>query len=475
MLNLLQYKAWALEETFFNQWAHIVLSGHIDRFIKPVSLQDHLTRIVNLVELGAEEGMTAAELAPNDIKLSYDMNGQLQVPVFKVGGQNIAVLPVIGTLTKYNDLCSMGMQSLQTLFNRLNANPQIHGTVMLGDTPGGTVDGTPEFAVAIKNSPKPVGWFADNLTASAGLWLASQCSVIIGNKNNPTALGSIGAMRAMQNFSKMMEIGNMPEVHLITAPQSKDKVKHDPTKSWTEEDLKAMSEEARPYAAMIIDAVKAGRGDKLDTSAEGLFTGGMFDVTKAKQIGLIDGVGTLQTALNKVAELVRSQNSAIKSVANTQSNTSAERAQANMKFPKLSSLFSGEAWGKALSAFTEDEAPLEAAEQKVATMEADLVKATGEKAAAETRATSAEAKVTELNTQVSTLTSEKASLEATVALQKTALDAKPTGQATTVITDSREENQANEESASKKKSFRSKADDEADAIVAASFPNLNKK
>jgi protease-4 len=442
MLGILQYHVWALEESYFKQWAPIALSGHLDRFIKKVSLEDHKDRIQNLLELS----FASAEVTPADAKLYYDIYGQIQVPIFKVGGKNIAVIPVIGPVTKYNDLCSLGMQTLQTLLARVNADSQVHGTVLLGDTPGGTVDGTPEFALAIKNSSKPVGWFGDNMTASAGLWLASQCAVIIGNKNNPTQFGSIGALRVVQNFSKMMEIGNMPQVDIVTAPQSSEKVKYDPTKPWKEDDLASMREEARPYATMIIDAVKSGRGDKLDTKAEGLFAGRMFDLNDAKRIGLIDSIGTLQTALNKVAELAREQK---KQLPTSTNSTASASVNTIMKFPKLSALFSSEAWGKAVSAFTEDEAPLEAAEQKVATMESDLVKTTAEKIAAETRATSAEAKVTELNAQVSTLEGEKTTLTAKVAEQKTALDAKPTGQLTTVISDKKEEAQVNDDGSKK--------------------------
>jgi ClpP class serine protease len=40
---------------------------------------------------------------------------------------------------------------------------------------------------------------------------------------------------------------------------------------------------------------------------EGLFKGRMFDTAESKAGGLIDAVGTLSTAINKVAELARVQ------------------------------------------------------------------------------------------------------------------------------------------------------------------------
>lgn len=441
MHNLLQYKAWALEESFFNQWAPIVLSGRVDSFIKKTVLTDHLERLDNLIASGEQIGHPpiSADVAPNDVNLRYDINGQLQAPVFKVGNKNIAVLPMIGPLSKYGDMCSMGMQSYQTLLNRINANPEIHATVILGDSPGGTVDGTPELGVAIKNSAKPVVWFADGVTASAAMWLASQCAMIVANKNNPTQLGSIGALRVVENYSKMMELGNMPEMDIVTAPQSSEKVRFDPTKPWKEDDLKNMAEEVRPYAAMIIDGVKDGRGDRLDQSAEGLFKGRMFDAYKAKQIGLIDAVGTLQTALNKAAELARERAKAPLSISpKGETFNEGINSNANMKFK--SNLF-GNLFGKPekaedanpAAAASADVNHVQAADEKVAALETQLADLQEKFNAAEARATAAEANVTELNTQLSALTSEKATLEATVAEQKEALAKKPTGHLTTVV------------------------------------------
>jgi len=457
MHELFQYRAWAIAEDFYLQWLPIATAGHLDRFIKKQTPEDEFARVNNLMAMGLEEGHPPVDANLLSDNIPFQRDPQSGLITAKASGKNIAIIPIIGPLTKYGDLCNLGMQAYQALINRANNTQGIDGMVLVIDSPGGSVDGTPELALAVKNSAKPVGIFGDNMVASAAMWIASQAGVIVGNKNNPTQFGSIGALAALRNFSKMIEAGNEPEVEIITAPQSSEKVPYDPFKPVTDETRAQVKEEVRPMAQMIIDAVKAGRGDKLNASSmEGVFKGRMFDVYKAKQGGLIDAVGTLQTALNKVAEIakekikstVNSQQSAVNSGQSTvdsgQPNNGITK-NANMKFPKLSSLFSGEAWGKALSAFTDDEKPLEAAEQKVAEMESNLATVTGEKAAAETRATGAEAKVIALEARVATLTSEKATLTTKVAEQKIELDKKPTGQATTVVgKNGSEEAQAND-------------------------------
>jgi protease IV len=410
-MSIFSYGAWALSDQFFNRVYPIIMAGHTDLLIEKKKAEDFYP-------------IMEAMLMPDGMGVSVDMNARLLT--VKDGSKNIALIPVVGALTKYGDACSLGMQDYQNMLSRANASPNIDGTVFMMDTPGGTVDGGPELALAIKNSPKPVGIFADGTLASMGVWLASQASVIVANKNNPTSIGSIGTLFMNLDYTKMMEMGTMPKVTIIRAPQSTEKALLNPVEQpISEENMAALKSELKGITDMFIGAVKSGRGDSLNAATEGLFKGRMFSAVDAKAAGLIDSVGTLKTAVSKVAELSRAQSK----------STIAPQGQvnSNMKYPKLSAFFSGEAWGKALSAFTGDEQPLEAAEQKVADMEANLTRITGEKSAAETRATVAEAKVSELTAQVNTLATAKATLETEKATLQAKLYAAPAGAVTTVI------------------------------------------
>jgi ClpP class serine protease len=147
-----------------------------------------------------------------------------------------------------------------------------------------------------------------------------------------------------------------------------------------------------------------------------LFTGQMFDVYKAKQIGLIDAVGTLTTALNKVVELAKAQPKS-----QGTPDASASTANTQMKFPLLSKLFSGEAWNKALSAFGEDQAPLEAAEKAVADQEAAL--------------NTLKAELTEKDQTIVSLNASVAERDSQIKKLQDDLAAAPTGSLTTVISD----------------------------------------
>lgn len=473
MYDLLQYRAWALNESYFDRMYPTVIDairqGH--NLVKPTEIKDFLPRIEALLAVGNEAQATAA----TEITFSYDENTRL--PVAKTNGKSIALIPVVGPLAKYNGLCSLGMQGYQAMLSRVNTTASIDGVVFIMDSPGGTVDGTPEFGLAIKNSTKPVGIFGDNQVASAAYWLSSQASVIVGNKNNPTAFGSIGVLMALPNYQNVMKAGLYPDVKIYRAKQSTEKALVNSIEPISQEAEQDLQDDLNSIGEMFISTVKDGRGDRLDRKAEGLFTGRMFDVSDAKKMGMIDYIGTLQLAITKVAEISRQKSKGTNLNANN-----------SMKFPKLSSLFGGkskEAKEVNLKVTSEgltadDDASATAAEQRLADMEAENSRLKADNEAKDKTISTLNATVAEQKTQITTLEGEKTKLTEENAKQKAELDKKPTGNLTTVIPGTK--NEAGQAADTKtlsedtgKSKFRTAADDEADQYVSAMYPNEQKK
>lgn len=435
-----------------------IIRGH--DLIKKKTIADYASRIEALVNV--------VDPSTDKVRVEFDpWTGKEILPVVKVGNKSIAIIPIIGAITKYGDACSVGTQDYQRYLGMANADDQIHGIVLLMDTPGGSVDGTVELAQAVKSSPKPVGVFGDGMVASAGLWIASQASVIVGNKNNPTEFGSIGVLVIDQDWTKVEDAGNAPKLKIIRADGSNEKALFNPIEPTTDEIMSGIMASLNSVRADFISIVKAGRGDKLDVKTEGIFSGRMFNVQASKKAGLIDSVGDLRTALNKVAELSRQQSK------QGTSGGATPNANTEMKFTFLSNLFSGEAWNKALSAFADDQAPLEAAEKAMADKDAEVVKLKTEHETATKKVGELEKTVSEQAAQITALEGEKTKLTQENATQKTELDKKATGTATTVIPgDKTESGQAADQGATTEKSkFRTSQDDESDKYVNASQPH----
>lgn len=464
MVDLFQYRQWAISEQIFRDVAprvsKLLQAGHgMESIFKPQTIDSLMPRIQAMLEQNEAHGMDVSE----PVAITRDASTGL--PVVTSNNKNIALIPVIGGLTKYGGLCSYGMQHYQSFIGMANSSPTIDGIVLIIDSPGGTVDGTPEFGLTVRESKKPVGVFGDHHVASAALWVASQADVIVGNKNNPTEFGSIGTLLIAENWSKMMEAGREPQIEIIRAPQSTDKALINPVEGMTDELRAEVKQELKAITDLFIGAVKSGRGEKLDTNLPGLFSGKMFDVYTAKKHGLIDATGTLQTAVNKVAELARQR--AKEEGTNTQTNKSAN----TMKFPKLSALLAG-IFGKEKEVSmkvtsegpqSEDTASLEAAEAKAAELEAESARLKAETESQATKIAALETNVTELQAQIASLNAEKATLTSEKAEMQKQLDEKLAGHPTTVI--------AGEDKTKSK--FRTSADDEADKYVEAAGFQVN--
>lgn len=450
MLQLLQYRAWALAEAYYSRVYPVLAErlhlGHsLEGLVKKQTEADLLSRIDALIYRRA---------AQSDVEIKIGRDEQSDLRIAKIGDKNIALIPVIGPLTKYGGLCSYGMQHYQGMINRANASANIAGIVLIMDTPGGTVDGTPEFGLTVRHSQKPVGVFGDSMVASAGLWIASQAVTIVGNKNNPTEFGSIGVLMVLPNHQNEIAAGRLPQMEIFRAKQSTEKALVNSIEPITDEGRKEIIAELTELADTFIATVKDGRGEKLNADTDGIFSGRMFDTKTSKKAGLIDEIGTLHTAIKRVADVSRERE---------KTNVSTQTKADTMKFPKISALL-GAAWAKVTgkeaddnNLTTEEQSSLEAAEQKVAQMEADNTQLKASIEEKEKTLTSLNAKIEDLNKEISTLKADKESLQAE-------LDKKPTGHLTTVIAGEKSETQQATDPKEAAKSYLTSVDKEVAEI-----------
>lgn len=404
LLDLLNIKAWAMESRFFER-------------AYPIALE----LITNGQDLSKLKALNP-EAAVFPTAKNRDQNSGF--PVFKAAnGKNVGVMRISGGLTKTGDMCSYGSRDYARWIERADASEGIDALVIEMDTPGGSVDGTPELGLAIKETNVPLVVFADNMVASAGIWAASQANEIMANANNYTEIGSIGTLYVHGSYANVIEAGNFPNVKIIRAPQSVDKAKVNSFEPLTADAEKAIKADLKQITEDFIATVKAGRGERLNTGEEDIFTGKMYPAADALAMGLIDSIGSRQDAIDRAGELAANNK--------TTSTGAAVSVQANhnMKLLDFLGLFGGEAGKEAKS-----EKSLKKAFAKLSKDDqASLLAATG-------ALTEGENRVTELESQVSVLTEENSVLEAKVAKkdakiakQKKKMDASADGQATTVI------------------------------------------
>jgi signal peptide peptidase SppA len=211
---------------------------------------------------------------------------------------SVAVIPVRDELTKY-DYCGVpGTMTLEKLFDKAAASPNVKAIVMPLDTPGGSATPSMKLAETIKNAAaqKPVFAFVDEMAASGGMMIASAATKIYASSKFDV-VGSIGTMMSWANFKKMYEMKGV-EFHEVYATLStnKNKLFRDANKGNYKNLVENMLD---PLNEEFIGMVKANRAGRLDLSNKEVFTGEIFEAQNAVSFGLIDGIANFDTVINE--------------------------------------------------------------------------------------------------------------------------------------------------------------------------------
>lgn len=216
---------------------------------------------------------------------------------------SVLVVEIKGAMFKDGFCGSAGSLDYARIINKSYTNDKIIGQVIVFDSPGGQISGTPTLADAIADPRKPtVSLVLEGCMASAAYWTGSQANHILASQQTDQ-IGSIGVMVRLQNTT---EADKMAGVQTITVYSSRSPQKNKPYTDALAGQPKTLQAELDEIADLFHAAVKQGRGNRLKVAKKGdddVFLGGMFSAGKAIALGLIDGYGNLDTALAKVVEL----------------------------------------------------------------------------------------------------------------------------------------------------------------------------
>lgn len=213
---------------------------------------------------------------------------------------SIAVVPVIGTMLKYDDGCGgVGMETLIARIEALAAHQNIGAILLKFDSPGGTVAGTPELATAIKSLTKPSLTYVSSMMCSAALWAGVQANEIIAS--SPIAeIGSVGVLISFADAQPYWEAQGV-KFHVVTSTHSPDKVKAylDMKKG----DYKAIREQSLdPIATEFKRVVRTARPNVTDDQLTG-------KVYHAQDVigSFIDGIGSFEFAVKRLEQKIKNQ------------------------------------------------------------------------------------------------------------------------------------------------------------------------
>lgn len=208
-------------------------------------------------------------------------------------GDGTLRISVNGIITNQDPTCArlMGMtlcwtKEIMQALAYAAASPDVLRVALDVDSPGGTVSGTPEVAVAIRElrGIKSVTSYVTNQASSAGYWIAAAADKI---EAQPSAtLGCLGAYIVVEDASKAFEAAGIKVNVLRSGPFKGTGVDGDPV---TPGMLAKLQENVDTCTAMFAASVAKNRGLSADAVAK-LFTGESWFASDAKALGLVDRV-----------------------------------------------------------------------------------------------------------------------------------------------------------------------------------------
>ena len=210
----------------------------------------------------------------------------------RIFGPRVAVVELEGMILEVEDL----VRDLKSYRD----NPQVKAVVIRINSPGGVVGPTQELHQAlmrVREAGKPVVASLGSVAASGGYYTAVAADRIVANPG--TLTGSIGVIMQMANVESLFKKVGVNYV-VVKAGRYKDLGNF--SRPMTPQERQVLQTLLDDVHAQFIDAVAAGR--KLDRADVVKFADGrVFSGMQAKDLKMVDALGSLEDAVNEAAKL----------------------------------------------------------------------------------------------------------------------------------------------------------------------------
>ena len=222
--------------------------------------------------------------------------------LYGLTASGIAIIPVMGVMTKGSNKFGTSINQARSALQVAVNDPSVKAIMLHMDTPGGSFAGTDDFAsdVARAATIKPLAAHADDLVASAGMYVASQAPRLTMNPSGNA--GSIGTYVVVYDSSGAAEMAGV-KVHLVSTGEMKgagaDGV------PITDKQIGRMQELVNQAQTFFSAALQRGRNLTAAQVSALVADGGTYFAKDAKAKGLIDAVETYDVALDKLASRIR--------------------------------------------------------------------------------------------------------------------------------------------------------------------------
>ena len=214
----------------------------------------------------------------------------------------IGIIKLVGIISTESRLGSRGGLNLNDLSDSITkafSFKNMKAIVLLVNSPGGSPVQSALIANRIRDLAKekelPVYCFIEDLAASGGYWLSCAGDKIYAMESS--IIGSIGVITSgFGAVEAIKKIGIERRVYT----QGKNKGLLDPFLPEKKDDVKQILTIQKDLHSQFIAWVKKRRGKRLKANDEVLFNAGVWSGSKAKELGLIDGIGDYYNVMKNI-------------------------------------------------------------------------------------------------------------------------------------------------------------------------------
>lgn len=363
---------------------------------KAIDLLSQYDSMLEVIGIGGEGAVSAEIARQSSLSMVSFFGAQGSViqgtvaPSFeKVQKGSVAVVPVMGAMMRDN-YCSFstgfiaGTRELERTVMALDQNENVEGIVFQVNTPGGEARGNESLSKVIKNTETPTVVHFEGM-ASAGVYAFQGADEIYAAESN-SYWGSIGTYVTLVDDKEFYENLGL-KVLEVYAPQSTEKNKE--FRDALDGDVTALREQLATMTDLFIKDVKESRPELKDDGL--VFKGKLYNAIQAKKIGAIDGIKSLDFAIERARFLSR-RKKRDKKKKKTYNNESTLTMETDKKLSLWDRFFGASTAEEVETDINKTETEIAALKAKVSNLEKDvasknevIVNLTEEKTALETK------------------------------------------------------------------------------------------
>lgn len=237
------------------------------------------------------------------------------IPIFRIPRPvtaKVVVIPLTGTITVEQSSLLYGSvitpDLVKDYLSRAERDRAVKAIVLRIDSPGGEIAPCQEILWEIEKlkGTKRIVVSMGSMAASGGYYISAKADKIVALPTTMT--GSIGVISATVNIEELLEKLGI-RIEIFKGGKYKDM--YQGLRELTPEEEEIMQRMIDEYYEQFVDVVAEGRGISKE-EVRGLATGQIYTGTEAKELGLVDELGGLDTAIDLAMELAGLETAIIK-------------------------------------------------------------------------------------------------------------------------------------------------------------------